>query len=271
MDMMTTTSRESAVEPFSLRDAPSLIERLWPAQKISRESEAERKSVAGQTLTGLGGYWKGRKPLLLNRACILGALLPATGDPARDLAVFEALMMIDDRGFIERSKSTRAPDYARYALKYGVFTPEQLALYFAEQDEDSYRGKTRVSTITRLARVDQDVIEDLGPRLVWAPEHQHNWRPIAARILSHVPYDKKMEASVRPEYLETVDDDPYHHIWDEVNTHLGTDAGSIPQLVEQLGIMRFGHRPKVGDAFSGSGQIPFEALRIGCDTYRASS
>jgi len=86
------------ITPHSLKDAPSLIERLWPAQKISKESEAERKSVSSQTLTGLGSYWKGRKPLILNRACILGALLPATDDPETDLEVFESLMLIDDRG-----------------------------------------------------------------------------------------------------------------------------------------------------------------------------
>ena len=31
--------------------------------------------------------------------------------------------------------------------------------------------------------------------------------------------------------------------------------------------MRFGHRPKVADPFCGSGQIPFEAARLGCDIY----
>jgi putative DNA methylase len=39
----------------------------------------------------------------------------------------------------------------------------------------------------------------------------------------------------------------------------------FPELVEQLGIMRFGHRPRVADTFCGSGQIPFEAARLGCD------
>ena len=39
------------------------------------------------------------------------------------------------------------------------------------------------------------------------------------------------------------------------------------QLVEQLGIMRFGRRPCVADTFCGSGQIPFEAARLGCDVY----
>src|SRR5690606_27425313 len=34
-----------------------------------------------------------------------------------------------------------------------------------------------------------------------------------------------------------------------------------------LGVMRFGHRPQVADTFCGSGQIPFEAARLGCDVY----
>jgi putative DNA methylase len=45
---------------------------------------------------------------------------------------------------------------------------------------------------------------------------------------------------------------------------LGTSAQSIPQLIEQLGIARFGHRPSVGDPFCGGGSTPFEAARIGC-------
>ena len=52
-----------------------------------------------------------------------------------------------------------------------------------------------------------------------------------------------------------------------MNAHLGTNAHSFPDLVEQLGVMRFGHRPKVADTFCGSGQIPFEAARLGCDVY----
>ena len=35
--------------------------------------------------------------------------------------------------------------------------------------------------------------------------------------------------------MDTVHD----HIWDAVNAHLGTNAHSFPELVEQLGIMRF--------------------------------
>ena len=60
---------------------------------------------------------------------------------------------------------------------------------------------------------------------------------------------------------------PSGRIWSDVNRHLGTNARSIPELVEQLGIARFGHRPKVADTFCGGGSIPFEAARIGCDVY----
>lgn len=41
----------------------------------------------------------------------------------------------------------------------------------------------------------------------------------------------------------------------------------MPELVEQLGVLRYGHRPRVGDTFSGGGSIPFEAARVGCDAY----
>ena len=58
----------NSVTPFSLKDAPALIERLLPVQKLSTEVYVERMSSHGQTLVSLGGYWKGRKPLILNKA-----------------------------------------------------------------------------------------------------------------------------------------------------------------------------------------------------------
>ncbi|MCA9627806.1 MAG: hypothetical protein KC766_09075, partial [Myxococcales bacterium] len=39
----------------------------------------------------------------------------------------------------------------------------------------------------------------------------------------------------------------------------------MAELVDQLGVARFGHRPRVGDCFCGGGSIPFEAARIGCE------
>jgi putative DNA methylase len=59
-------------------------------------------AVHGKTLTALGSYWKGRKPLILNKAYILGCLLPATDDPRRDLEIFEQLMAMDDESFVAR-------------------------------------------------------------------------------------------------------------------------------------------------------------------------
>jgi putative DNA methylase len=97
------------VTPFSLKDAPALIERLLPVQKLSAEVFKERKAGAGQTLVPLGAYWKGRKPLILAKACILGCLLPATADPARDLEIFEKLMAMDDESFVVRWKGRPKP------------------------------------------------------------------------------------------------------------------------------------------------------------------
>jgi len=75
----------ASVKAFTLKDAPSLIEHLLPVQKLSAESYKEQMAVQGKTLTALGSYWKGRKPLVLSKACVLGCLLPATSDAKRDL------------------------------------------------------------------------------------------------------------------------------------------------------------------------------------------
>jgi len=175
-----------SITPFSLKDAPALIERLLPVQKLSAEAYKEQMAGSGKTLTALGSYWKGRKPLILNTACILGCLPPATDDPRRDLEIFEKLMAMDDESLVAR-----------------------------------------------------------WPR-----------RLLEAQMLPRAPYRERVKAAKRPEeVMETVHD----HIWDAVNAHLGTSARSFPELVEQLGIMRFGHRPRVADTFCGSGQIPFEA------------
>ena len=45
--------------PLALKDAPSLIERVFPAQKVSAEAQKERKAGAGQTLTALGVLLEG--------------------------------------------------------------------------------------------------------------------------------------------------------------------------------------------------------------------
>jgi putative DNA methylase len=196
---MTTT----AVEPFSLRDAPALIERLLPVQKLSAESYKEQMAVQGKTLTALGNYWKGRKPLILAKACVLGCLLPATDDLAKDLEIFELLMGMD-----------------REALRLRLE---------AKNDKESRALFQRTFAVAADA-----------------------------------PYREWVEAACR---TEECGDEVFDHIWNAVNAHLGTAATSFPELVEQLGIMRFGLRPQVADTFCGSGQIPFEAARLGCDVY----
>lgn len=81
-----------ALQPFEWKDKPALIEHLFPVQKISAESFKEQSAVQSKTLVALGSYWKGRKPLVLNKACILGSLLPVTEDRLKDLEIFELLM-----------------------------------------------------------------------------------------------------------------------------------------------------------------------------------
>ncbi len=204
------------IEPFKLKDAPSLIERLLPVQKLSAEAYKEQMAVHGKTLTALGGYWKGRKPLILAKACILGALLPATDNPQKDLKVFELLMGMDLDSIVARLEA-KASALKEFWEARGI-----------EVDTDA----------------DHYIVEILRNK--------------------PIPYRELVRASKRPEELGDVF---FSNIWNEVNEHLGTNASSFPELIEQLGIMRFGKRPRVADTFCGSGQIPFEAARLGCDVF----
>src|SRR3984893_4322105 len=98
--------------PFSLKDAPSFIEAQFPVGRLSAEAYKERKAGAGQTLTALGSYWKGRKPLILCRAVVLGVLLPTTHDPITDIDIFLKLMAMDDGAFGRRFNGSAA-EFAR--------------------------------------------------------------------------------------------------------------------------------------------------------------
>lgn len=204
------------------------IERQLPVSKLSKESYKERKSNAGQTLTALGSYWKGRKPLILVRAVVLGLLLPETDNPARDREVFLKLILMDDEGLRKRKAKSIPVARARHLL------PAQL--HGEAFDGDRWSRKLSRERRTEL-------------------EHQ---------AFDAMGLDEKLTSCVRPEELpESALDD----VWPEVNAHLGTAAASLPELVRQLGERRFGHAPRVGDPFCGGGSIPFEAARIGCDVY----
>ncbi|MDX9963711.1 anti-phage-associated DUF1156 domain-containing protein [Desulfobacter postgatei] len=188
-----------ALSPFEWKDKPALIEYLFPVQKISADSYREQMAGAGKTLTALGSFWKGRKPLILNKACILGLLLPVTDNFIKDLKIFELLMGMDAQSM-----------------------------------------QSRLEANVPISKRDQ-----IGELLV-------------------LPFNEQVKKAKRSEEMG---DSLFAHIWKQVNDHLGTSATSFPELVAQMGIARFGRRPKVADVFCGSGQIPFEAARLGCDVY----
>jgi putative DNA methylase len=239
------------IRPFSLKDAPSLIERVWPAQKISVETKREFDAHGAQTLTALGSYWKGRKRLVYVRACVLGALLPASLNSERDLDVFEKLMAIDEEAFLYRENKTKPSEIARYAIQAGALNEDELPRFFTIRGlEDAAQAAEFVGAMS-------------NGKLLWACSIEDRNR-LRLAAYSQWSYEEKVARSLRPEELS---DAAYENIWADVNEHLGTSASSISELVAQLGIMRFGHRPTVGDTFCGSGSIPFEAARIGCDVY----
>jgi len=205
----------------------------------------------GKTLTALGSYWKGRKPLILNKACVLGCLLPATGDSARDLEIFEKLMAMDDESFVVRSK--RRPRPKEILAKLSL---TRIADYFEIESQ---------GVLPSSAPVDWSDPNYDAVKVSWRPDLMElERRCLEAQMLQREPYRKRVHQAQRPEeVMDTVHD----HIWGAVNAHLGTSAQSFPDLVSQLGIMRFGHRPRLADTFCGSGQIPFEAARLGCEVF----
>lgn len=205
----------------------------------------------GKTLTALGSYWKGRKPLVLNKACILGCLLPATKNPVLDLEIFEKLMAMDDESFVVRWKRRPKPKEIVATLSLSHITD-----YFIVEPE---------GILPPSAPVDWSNPDYKKVKIAWREDlTEMERRQLEAQMLPRVPYRERADEAQRPEeVMDTVHD----HIWDTVNAHLGTSAQAFLELVEQLGIMRFGHRPRVADTFCGSGQIPFEAARLGCDVY----
>lgn len=244
------TSEHSSTNSRPLADTPALIERLLPVQKLSAEAYKEQEGRQSKTLTGLGSYWKGRKPLILAKACVLGCLLPATDEPKRDLAIFELLMGMDDFSFAARIK--RQPKPKEILAKLSL---ARIRDYFEVTPDDA---------LPTSAPVDWSNLAYAKARIRWRADlsvRDRRW--LEAQLLPATSYRNRVAESRRPEEVAEV----YDHIWDEVNAHLGTSARSFPELVEQLGVMRFGHRPRVADTFCGSGQIPFEAARLGCDAY----
>ncbi len=252
----------TTLTPFVLQHTPALIESVFPAQKVSFESQRERKAGAGQTLTALGSYWKGRKPLILVRAIVLGSLLPPTGDAEKDLEIYEQLLAFDKGGL------------ARRALANNAFKPKEIAQtliltnpwhYFAYTLKDSSLIVEEVESWQ--TPFDSD---ERGLTLRWQRDLSETDKlDLYLQMLHTLPnYEARAALCKRPEELDQTE--LFAPVWAAVNAHyqhLGMNAHSHQELVEQLGMMRFGHRPKVGDTFCGGGSIPFEAARLGCDVY----
>jgi putative DNA methylase len=253
----TKTPHPSGVKALSLKDAPALIESLLPVQKLSADVYKERTAGPGQTLTALGSYWKGRKPLVLNRACVLASLMPATDDPIKDLAVFELLMGMDDVSLSKRMGLAKPEEIVRAAK-----IPD-INLYFVV-DPPGHALPTRAPFDVK----DFPYVKNGKPT---APKLK--WRTDVSEIKKHevaaltFEFDAYRDLVSEAKRAEEIADEVSSHIWHHVNKHLGTNAHSFPELVEQLGVMRFGHRPTVSDTFTGSGQIPFAAAQLGCDVY----
>jgi len=319
---MDTIATQGGLAPFSLKDAPALIERVFPAQKVGAEAQKERKAGSGQTLTALGSYWKGRKPLVLVRATVLASLLPATDDPEGDLEMFEMLMRMDHDGLLRREPKVTAsyvwvssavskkeklehiePPWGEDAtdepeagadetdaeapVKRGGgarWLPIDLTEFDEMEAKTKEEGKRKIifaraatpgmdpernKAVAEAKAETQSALAAIKAKRDAAREClQGIRRDMMRRAFLAMPFSRQVAICERVEKLEDFQNpqDPlYTGIWGVVNARLGTVAFSIPDLIEQLGIARFGRRPVVGDPFAGGGSIPFESARVGCD------
>jgi adenine-specific DNA methylase len=210
----------------------SFIEVQFPVSKVSKESYKERKANYSQTLTGLGKWW-GRKPLILVRAAIIGLLMPASNDPVKDREIFLKILTMDEEGLWKR----KSKNITQKEL-YQRLTPRERQQWFEPQStEDKPKLKRGLSPVEK--------------------------QKLQRLVFNRMTYDEKLTYCDRPEQIEG----PSEQAWKEINAHLGTKAKGLPDLVQQLGERRFGHIPRVGDAFCGGGSVPFEAARLGCEAY----
>jgi adenine-specific DNA methylase len=204
------------------------IETQFPLARLSMESYKERKANLGQTLTGLGKWW-GRKPLVLVRASILGLLMPASENPAKDREIFFKILTMDEDGLWKRKNKKLTAKEIMVALGSaqcdGLIDAETERWKRGQADEDKER-------LERLA-------------------------------FARLSYEEKLAVCARPEEI----DGPTASGWTAINTHLGTRASTLHELFDQLSVKAFGHKARVGDCFCGGGSVPFEAARLGLDAY----
>ena len=230
----------------------AFIEAQFPVSKLTKEALKERRAGSSQTLTGIGKWW-GRKQLIIVRACVLGMLIPASKNPKKDQEVFLKLLTMDDDSLWNlrcdpsktwtcnlTRKSNREVEYEHAS------TSEKNEFFELIKDSPRWLTGSHLPQTERVA-------------------FRHRKKEAFHRIFERLPYEYKLRYCSRPENIEG----PSEKAWDEINAHLGTNAHSLQELVDQLGKARFGHKPRLADPFCGGGSIPFEAARLGCDSYGA--
>ena len=210
----------------------SFIENQFPVSKVSKESYKERKANNGQTLTGLGKWW-GRKPLILARAAILGCLMPASDNPKKDMDIFLKVLSMDNKGLELRKEKS--------------FTSQEMY-------EISEKNKKLKVHINEWFDISGDKVK---------LNNGIDKKEVELIIFNSLGYDEKLKKCIRPEQLKNLDP----QTWNEINHHLRTNASDLQELIQQLSVKRYGINTVVGDCFCGGGSIPFEASRMGCDTY----
>lgn len=210
----------------------SFIERQFPVSKVSKESYKERKAVQSQTLTGLGKWW-GRKPLILVRAAILGALLPASDNPEKDTEIFLKLMAMDDSGLLLRKEKKFAVPALYEIVQKNKRLNSKYGNWFYEDN-----GKIKIDRQAPRDEIEEAAFSTLG-------------------------YDEKIAMCSRPEQVENLSEQS----WKDINLYLGTNAHTMQEFIQQISEKNYGHNIVVGDCFCGGGSIPFEAGRIGCSSF----
>lgn len=149
------------------------------------------------------------------------------------MEMFLRLLSMDENGLALRreKKFSTAELYKKVMSNHKL--KNKYAIYFSEKD-----GKVTIDKDAPKDEIDNAVFRQLS-------------------------YDDKITLCVRPEQLENISSGS----WAEINNYYSTNAHSLQQFIEQMSVKRYGHNIRIGDCFCGGGSIPFEAARIGCNTY----
>ena len=169
-------------------------------------------------------------------------------------------MAFDEGGLARREPKLRPADIAE---RVALAQPWRWFSY-------SLKGDAHTADEIDRLQFPTDLTDYPGLSLRWRRDIDpaDKLRLLAEALATFPTYEERAGLCKRPEELDQTE--LYAPIWPAVNAHLGRygiDAHSHQELVEQLGILRYGHRPKVGDTFCGGGSIPLEAARLGCDVY----